>query len=185
MAKSQQSQPKLKQFAPKEKNRKQVLKGTHGGMQIILTEDVPHLGKQGQLVEVKPGYGRNYLLPNGMAVLPSKHNLKLLDEHKIRVTKAKEARIADLKVLADQIIRTARVTIEANAMEDGSLYGSVGSLEISRAMKGKNLNVEPDMVRIEEPFKVCGIFPDVKISLGYEITSRIEVVVIPQATGKK
>lgn len=184
MAKAQQK-PALKQPAKKVRKREQTPKGTHGGMQLILTEDVLHLGKQGQVVEVKPGYGRNYLLPNGYAVMPSAHNLKLLEQHKIRVTKAKEARIADLKVLADQVHRTARVTVEANAQENGDLYGSVGPLEISRAMKGKNLLVEPEMVRMEEPFRVCGIFPDVKIALGYDIEAKIEVVVIPQATGKK
>jgi large subunit ribosomal protein L9 len=184
MAKAQQK-PALKQPAKKVRKREQTPKGMHGGMQLILTEDVMHLGKQGQVVEVKPGYGRNYLLPNGYAVMPSAHNLKLLEQHKIRVTKAKEARVADLKVLADQVHRTARVTVEANAQEDGSLYGSVGSHEISRAMKGKNLLVEPEMVRLDEPFRVCGIFPDVKIALGYDIEAKIEVVVIPQATGKK
>jgi large subunit ribosomal protein L9 len=185
MAKAAEKKPALKQPAKKVRKREQTPKGPHRGMQLILTEDVLHLGKQGQVVEVKPGYGRNYLVPNGLAVLPSPHNLKLLEQHKIRVTKAREARIADLKVLADQIHRTARVTVEANAQEDGSLYGSVGALEISRAMKGKNLLVEPDMVRLEEAFRVCGIFPDVKIALGYDIEAKIEVVVIPQATGKK
>ena len=61
------------------KKREQVRKGPHGGMQLVLIEDVQHLGKQGDVVEVKPGYGRNYLLPNGLATIPTQHNLKLLD----------------------------------------------------------------------------------------------------------
>jgi large subunit ribosomal protein L9 len=184
MAKAEKK-PALKQPAPKMRKREQTPKGPHGGMQLILTEDVLHLGKQGQVVEVKPGYGRNFLIPNGYAVLPTAHNLKLLEQHKVRVLKAREARVADLKVLADQIHRTARVTVEANSQEDGSLYGSVGALEVSRAMKGKNLMVEPDMIRIEEPFRVCGMFPDVRVALGYDIEAKIEVVVVPQATPKK
>src|SRR5262249_9946618 len=120
------------------KQRRQVLKGKHGGMQLVLTEDVPHLGKQGDLVEVKPGYGRNYLLPNGLATMPTKHNLKLLERYKVRVQQAREARIADLKVLAEQIQRVPHLTIEAHANEEGHLYGSVGAPEISRALKGKN-----------------------------------------------
>src|SRR5215813_5599210 len=95
------------------KQRNQVRKGSHGGMQLVLTEDVPNLGKQGELVEVKAGYGRNYLLPNGLATVPTAHNLKLLERYKERVTQAREARIADLKVLAEQIQRVT-VTIEAN-----------------------------------------------------------------------
>src|SRR5215475_11358503 len=113
-------------MADKIKQRNQVLKGSHRGMQLVLTEDVPHLGKQGELVEVKPGYGRNYLLPNGMATLPSPHNLRLLERYKQRVLQAREARVADLRVLAEQIQRVPHITIEANANEEGHLYGSVG-----------------------------------------------------------
>src|ERR671937_2825523 len=98
--------------AMRTKKRNQVRKGTHGGMQLVLTEDVPNLGKQGDLVEVKPGYGRNYLLPNGLATVPSEHNLRLLSRYKERVQQAREARVADLKVLAEQIQRVS-VTIEA------------------------------------------------------------------------
>src|SRR5712692_2082719 len=96
---------------PKIRRRNQVRKGSHGGMQLVLTENVPNLGKQGDLVEVKSGYGRNYLLPNGKATVPSAHNLRLLERYKQRVSQAREARIADLKVLAEQIQRLPRVDI--------------------------------------------------------------------------
>jgi large subunit ribosomal protein L9 len=182
MAKQQKELPQPKK---KTKHRQQVPRGPHGHMEVVLIEDVQHLGKQGEVVEVRPGYARNYLLPNSLAVIPTQHNLKLLEHYKVRVRKAREARIADLKVLADQITRTARVTIEANATEEGHLYGSVGAQEISRALKGKNLQVEPDMVKLADPFKECGLYADVRVALGYEIESKIEVAVIPQATGKK
>lgn len=107
------------------RKRNQVLKGKHGGMQLVLTEDVQHLGKQGDLVEVKHGYGRNYLLPNGLATLPSPHNIKLLNLYKERVSQARESKVADLKVLAEQIARVPHLTIEVNASEEGHLYGSV------------------------------------------------------------
>jgi large subunit ribosomal protein L9 len=185
MAKKAATVEAKKPPAKKVRQREQVQKGPHGGMQLVLVEDVPHLGKQGDIVEVKLGYGRNYLLPNSLAVVPSQHNLKLLDRYKIRVHQAREARIADLKVLADQIHRTARVTVEANATEEGHLYGSVGAAEISRALKGKNLVVEPDMVKLVDAIKECGIFPEVKLHLGYDIEAKIEVAVIPLATSKK
>src|SRR5438067_9128117 len=126
-----------------------VRKGPHGGMQLVLCEDVPYLGKQGEVVEVKPGYGRNYLLPRGMAVVPTEHNLRLLERHKVRVQQAREARVADLKVLAEQIQRLPGVTIEANANEEGHLYGSVGAVEIAKAMRGKGLMVETEMIKLE------------------------------------
>src|SRR5262245_26269205 len=97
------------------KQRGQILKGKHGGMQVVLTEDVAHLGKQGEVVEVKPGYGRNYLLPRGMATIPTEHNLRLLERYKIRVVKAREARIADLRGLAEQLNKMTGITVEANA----------------------------------------------------------------------
>lgn len=161
------------------KRRNQVLKGSHGGMQLLLTDDVPHLGKQGDLVEVKHGYGRNYLLPQGLATMPNAHNIKLLELHKKRVVQAKEAKIADLKVMAEQIARVPQLTIEANANEEGHLYGSVNEADISKTLKGKNLKVEPDMVKLEGMIKQCGLY-EVELSLGYEITSKVKVMVVPQ-----
>src|SRR5438105_13838127 len=165
------------------RKRHQILKGKHGGMQLVLTEDVMHLGKQGDLVEVKPGYGRNYLLPNGLATVPTPHNIKLLGLYKERVNQAREAKVADLKVLAEQIARVPHITIEANANEEGHLYGSVGAPEISKALKGHNLNVEADMVRLEGPIRECALYA-VKLHLGHEIDSEVKVLVTRQTEKK-
>lgn len=166
------------------KRRNQVLKGSHGGMQLLLTEDVPHLGKQGDLVEVKAGYGRNYLLPQGLATIPTQHNLKLLELHKKRVSQARESKIADLKVMAEQIARVPQLTIEANANEEGHLYGSVGEADISKTLKGKNLKVEPEMVKLEGLIKQCGLY-EVELNIGYDITSKVKVMVVPQKGADK
>jgi large subunit ribosomal protein L9 len=162
------------------KQRNQVRKGPHGGMQLVLTEDVPNLGRQGEVVEVKPGFGRNYLLPNGLATVPTEHNLRLLDRYKQRVQAAREARIADLRVMAEQIQRVT-VTIEANATEEGHLYGSVGAPEISHALKAQNLHIDPEMVRLEGPLKECALY-GVKIHLGHEIETEVRVMVVKQQT---
>src|SRR6476620_10456286 len=98
----------------KVKKRNQILRGKHGGTLLVLIEDVTHLGKQGDMVEVKPGYARNYLIPYSLAVVPTAHNLKRLEVYKIKVQKAKEAKLADLKVLAEQLARLPTITIEAN-----------------------------------------------------------------------
>src|SRR4051812_24372687 len=147
------------------KHRHQIRKGPHGGMQLVLIEDVANLGKQGEVVEVKSGYGRNYLLPNGLATVPTGHNLRQLEHYKQRVQQAREARMADLRVMAGQI-QLVTVTLEANAHEtideEGKkrfmLYGSIGAPEISRALKSQNLKVEPDMIRLEGPIKECALF---------------------------
>src|SRR5947207_12245412 len=164
------------------KQRQQVRKGAHGGSQVVLTEDVQHLGKQGELVEVKSGYGRNYLLPNGLATVPTEHNLRLLERYKQRVVQAREAKIADLKLMAEQIARVT-VQIEANANEEGHLYGSVGAPEVAKALKAKNLNVEPDMIRLEGPIKEIALYA-VKINLGYETETEVKVLVV-RPTEKK
>lgn len=163
-------------MATKSKKHHHVRKGSHGGMQLVLTEDVPHVGKQGDVVEVKGGFGRNYLLPNGLATVPTEHNLRQLERYKIRVTKAREARMADIKVLAEQIHRVT-LTIEASANEEGHLYGSVGAPEISKALKDQNLKVEPDMVRLEGQIKECALYA-VKIHLGYDIETEVKLLVV-------
>lgn len=162
---------------PKVKRRQQVRKGPHGGMQLVLTEDVAHLGKQGDVVEVKPGYGRNYLLPRGLAVVPTDHNLKMLERHKIKVRQALEARIADLKVLAEQIQRIPLVPIEANANDEGHLYGSVSGVEIAKALRARNLPVEPEMVKLDAPIKEVAAY-EIKLHLGFDIETTVKVAVV-------
>ncbi len=179
-SKSKSATAVVEKKLPQKKIRKrnQVKKGKHGGTLVVLIEDVAHLGKQGDLAEVKPGYARNYLLPYSLAVIPTEHNLKLLERYKIKVVKAKEARVADLKVLAEQISRLMSLTIEANATEEGHLYGSIGPIEISKTLKGKNLMIEADMVKLEHPIKEANTLTEVPLSLGYGIEAKIQVLVV-------
>ena len=128
------------------KQRHQVLKGTHGGMQLVLTEDVAHLGKQGDVVEVKPGYGRNYLLPRAWP--PCRPSTTCGCWSATRCASRRPARPASptSRRWPSRFARTP-ITIEANANEEGHLYGSVGAAEIAKALKAKNLPIEPDMVQ--------------------------------------
>jgi large subunit ribosomal protein L9 len=167
----------------KVKKRNQILKGKHGGQLLVLIEDIMHLGKQGDVVEVKPGYARNYLLPNSLATLPSAHNLRLLERYKVRVSQAREAKIADLKVLAEQIQRVS-ITIEANANEEGHLFGSVDAPQISKALIARNLPVEPDMVKLEGPIKELGLYA-VTLNLGHDIPSEVKILVVKPQEAKK
>jgi large subunit ribosomal protein L9 len=181
---TKKSKPAAKPAAGKKaRQRNQIPKGAHGGMQLVLTEDVAHLGKQGEVVEVKAGYGRNYLVPRGMATIPTPHNLRLLERYKIRVQQAREARIADLRALAEQIAKMPGITIEANANEEGHLYGSVGPAEISKGLKAKTLHIETDMVKIEGAIKELGLYA-VKLNLGFEIETEVKVAVVPMQEKK-
>ncbi len=167
------------------RKRNQIKKGKHGGTLVVLVNDLLHVGKQGDLVEVKPGYARNYLIPYGLAVIPSEENLRTLEQYKIKVQKAREARVADLKVLSEQLSRLPAVTIEANATDEGHLYGSIGPVEISKTLKGKNLLVEADMVKLEHPIKEANTLTEVPLSLGYGIEAKIQVLVVALAPGGK
>lgn len=104
-------------------------KGEHGGVELLLIQSVDHLGKQGEVVEVRPGFANNYLLPQGLATLASDHHKRMVDKHKTKLQEIEEGRLKDLKDLA-KLIAKQSITIEANANEEGQLYGSVGAAEI-------------------------------------------------------
>lgn len=165
------------------KQRSHPPRGRHGNVKLVLIEDVQFLGKQGDLVEVRPGYARNYLLPRGYGMVPTEHNIRLLDRYKIKVKQAHEARLADLKALGEQISKMAGITIEANVNPDGHLYGSVGAAEIAKALRAKNLPVDPEMIRLEAleggNIKETGLF-EVPLNLGFEIETKVKVLVIAQ-----
>jgi large subunit ribosomal protein L9 len=169
----------------KVRKRQQVKKDEHGNVFVVLVDDLAHVGKQGEVVKVRPGYARNYLLPYGKAVIPTAENLKTLEQYKIKVQKAREARIADLKVLAEQLTRLPAVTIEANATEEGHLYGSIGPAEISKTLKGKNLMVEPDMVKLDHPIKEANTLTEVPLNLGYGTEAKIQVLVVALQSARK
>ena len=95
-ASAKPAEPK-KKLPQKKVKHHHVPRGKHGGMQLMLIEDVTHVGKAGDVVEVKMGYGRNYLMPRGLATFVTAHNSKLLGMHKVKVQKIREAKLADLR----------------------------------------------------------------------------------------
>jgi large subunit ribosomal protein L9 len=178
------AEPKKKEKAPpKKKVHNHPPRGPHGGLQLLLVEDIEHLGKTGEVVEVKPGYARNYLLPYGLATYVTPHNLRRLEVHKIKVEKMREAKLADLRALADQLNRqvtdTSPAVIESQANEQGHLYGSVGAPEIAAALKAMRHNVDADNIRLEGAIKEMGLYA-VKVHFAPEIETTIKVLVVPQ-----
>lgn len=158
-------------------DRGHLVKGRNGNIKLVLTEDVLHLGHQGDVVEVRPGYARNYLVPRGMGTIPTEHNLRLLERYKVRVTQAREARIADLKALGDQIAKFSGITVESRANAENQLYGSVGAAEISAGLKAKGYPVDADMVVLEGAIRETGLF-GVKLNLGFGIETEVKVAVV-------
>jgi large subunit ribosomal protein L9 len=148
-----------------------------GYMQVLLTHAVPHLGQTGDLVKVRPGYARNYLLPRGLATFATPHNLRVVEKHRQRLKQIEEARRADLQNLAAQIAQRS-ITIEANANPEGHLYGSVNADQIAAALRAENFPIATDNVRIEGPLKELGLYT-IKLHLGMDIDTEVKLWVVP------
>jgi large subunit ribosomal protein L9 len=159
---------------------KRLPRGDHRGVQLLLIQSVDHLGKQGDVVEVKPGYANNYLLPQGLATLATDHHKRMVEKHKSRLLEIEKSRLSGLRSLADALERQS-VTIEANANEEGHLYGSVGATEIVDALKQVNFTLMNDQIRLEGPLKELGLYT-VRVHLHQEIDANLKVWVVPVAT---
>lgn len=158
---------------------KRLPTGPHGGVQLLLIQSVDHLGKQGDVVEVRPGYATNYLLPQGLATLATDHHQRMVEKHKERLHQIEMSRLSDLQSLAAAIAKQS-VTIEANANDEGHLYGSVGAADIVSALKQAEFNVTADQIRMEGVLKELGLYT-VKVHLHQEIEADLKVWVVPTA----
>ncbi|MBM4076908.1 MAG: 50S ribosomal protein L9 [Planctomycetes bacterium] len=148
-------------------------------VELLLTENVESLGKRGEIVKVRPGYARNYLLPNGYATVATEDNKRRVKRHQENLVALEADRLKQLVSRADAIGKYS-VTIEANANEEGHLYGSIMGLDISRALKSAGYVVEADNVRLDGPIKELGMYT-VKIHLHQEAQTEVKVWVVPAA----
>lgn len=180
-AKTSESSPPRQPGVERRKNH--PLRAKDGYLHVILTHDVEHLGKSGDLVKVRPGYGRNYLLPKALATFATPHNLRIVERHRARQRQIEEARRADLRNLAALIAKQS-ITIEANANPEGHLYGSVNADQIAEALRAHNLPIDEEHVRIEGPLKELGLYT-IKIHLAAEIDTEVKLWVVPTHTGEE
>ena len=156
---------------------KALPKGPNGGIQLLLIQSVDHLGKQGDVVHVKRGFAFNYLLPQGLATLASNHHMRMVDKHRAKLMEIEKARLASLRTLADAIAKQS-ITIEANANDEGHLYGSVSAPEISAALKLASFHITNDQIRLDGPLKELGLYT-VRVHLHHEIEAELKVWVVP------
>ena len=161
------------------KGFKRLPKGPNGGIQLLLIQSVDQLGKQGDVVEVKPGYAKNYLVPQGLATLATDHHQRMVEKHKAKLAAIEKDRLAGLRSLADAISKQS-ITIEANANDEGHLYGSVGPTEIVAALKQAEFTITADQVRLDGPLKELGLYT-VRIHLHQNIETELKVWVVPSA----
>lgn len=157
--------------------QKRLPRGKHRGVQLLLIQSVDHVGKQGDVVEVKRGYAMNYLLPQGLATVATDHHKRMVEKHKARLQAIHNARMATFRQLADEIAKQS-VTIEANANDEGHLYGSVGATEIVAALKRNEIHVTADQVRLKGVLKELGLYT-VGIHVAHEIEAELKVWVVP------
>jgi large subunit ribosomal protein L9 len=147
-------------------------------MELLLKQNVEHLGRVGDVVKVKSGYARNYLLPRGLAVAVTKSNLADIERARAAALAEEEARLASLQELSTKMGETS-VTIEGKANEEGHLFGSVTAANIASAMREKGFPVDERQVRLEQPLKEIGVY-DVVLHLHATLDVTVKVWVVQQ-----
>jgi large subunit ribosomal protein L9 len=145
-------------------------------MRVILRENMDNVGKAGEVVTVRPGYGRNYLLPKGLAV-PATEKDEARMQHEQRVIAARVAKLA--KQLQSEADRLSQVSVSlARAVgEEDKLYGSVTNRDIAAALAEQGINLDARKIQLEEPIKALGM-TEVPVKLGHDVTARIKVWVV-------
>jgi large subunit ribosomal protein L9 len=146
-------------------------------MNVILLESVENLGGIGDLVKVKPGYGRNFLLPQGKAALATAENMKKIEARRAELEKAAAEELAKAKARAKSI-NGVELVITANAGSEDKLFGSVGPVDIAEALAAIQVEVERSEVRMPDgPIHTLGEFP-VGVHLHSEVDAEVIVRVV-------
>ena len=153
-------------------------------MQVILLEKVVNVGDLGEVVKVRQGYARNFLIPQGKAKRATPENLKLLEEKRSELEKAAGERLAKAQAQAEKLEGVA-IQVTQKAGVDGRLFGSVTNVDIVDSLQGLGHTVEKSMVRMPEgPLKHVGDFP-LTIALHTDVAAHITVTVLGDTTGNQ
>ena len=148
-------------------------------MEILLREDIDNLGARGEVVKVRAGYGRNYLLPRGLAVQATPSNVKQIElQRKALLKKATEE-----KAVAEQqagLLKEITLEFVRKAGEHGLLYGSVTSMDIAEAFTAKGFEIERRKINLKDPIKETGEY-EVPVKLHREVISNVKVIVKAEA----
>lgn len=145
-------------------------------MQVILTQDVNNLGKAGELVSVKPGFGRNYLIPNGMAVSASVQNQQRLEHDKAVIARKVAKERAGAQSIADRL-NGMTLQFERLVGEDDKMFGSVGGRDIAEQLKRANVEIDHRWVQLDQPVKAVGKY-EVPVKLAAGVTATLKFFVV-------
>lgn len=147
-------------------------------MEVILRQAVEKLGHTGDVVSVSNGYGRNYLLPRGVAYLATEGNKRKIEQERQRLETAEEARRGSARELAEKLEQVS-LTFSARVGEEGKLFGSVTSSDIAAQLAAQGLHVEKRAIELHEPIKALGVYR-VPVRLHADVHPEIKVWVIKQ-----
>jgi large subunit ribosomal protein L9 len=145
-------------------------------MEVILKEDIANVGKIGEVVRVRDGYARNFLLPRGMVLEANKKNLKTFEHAKKIVADQKTKVLRQAQTVGDELAEVSLV-IPMKVGEEGRLFGSVTNMQIEKALKAKGLVVDRRKIHLRETIKVAGDY-DVPVRLSADLTVNLKVSVV-------
>lgn len=145
-------------------------------MKVILTEDVEKLGKVGSVVDVKDGFGRNYLLPRKLAIQASSGNLKLIEDIKKQKTTRESKKLYSSQKLKEELEKIS-ITVQVPVGEEDRVFGSVTTADIAELIKEKGFSIDKRNILLEEPIKALGIY-EVPIKLHTEVTAELKLWVV-------
>lgn len=148
-------------------------------MEVILREDVSNLGAMGEVVKVKPGYARNYLLPRGLAVEANRRNLAQLGHQQRLVGVKRERERKSALAVADRI-EGVILEVRARAGEEERLYGSVTNLDVERLLEAKGFPVDRRKIDLEDPIKRLGTYR-IAVRIAHDVKATITLRVLPEA----
>lgn len=144
-------------------------------MQVILREDVPNLGRPGDVVKVRPGYARNFLLPRHLAVEASTKNLRVFEHEKRLALARRELKRSEALKLKERI-EALVIELSARAGEEGKLFGSITNMDVERALRDRGLEIERRKIAIAEPIKQLGEYAiSVRIDSEVEASLKLKV----------
>ncbi len=145
-------------------------------MKVILRQDVKSLGKAGEIVNVSDGYARNYLIPKGLALPADEKNIRAFEAQKKRLLEKIASQEAETRAFAERL-RNLSLTIKAKAGEEGKLFGSITTMDISEALKREGIELDRKRIHLEEPIKRLGEYK-ISVKLPHDITSEFILRVI-------
>jgi large subunit ribosomal protein L9 len=147
-------------------------------VQVILARDVANLGRLGELVAVRPGYARNYLIPNRLA-LPASPKRVTQFEHQKRVIEHKRRVLKGESEKAAKAMSGITVTLTVKVGEQGKIFGSIGSRDISKSLMALGHNIHHKDIKLADPLKAVGTY-SVDVRLEADVTSAVKVVIVPE-----